>query len=86
MIQFKKRKKAKSIAMAFSGVILTAWGANAQTLQEAIKYTDNEQLLNGNPVVLYGKLNCNVNCDCKTLVIIMGLGLLFKESIACVDA
>ena len=43
MIQFKKRKKAKSIAMAFSGVILTAWGANAQTLQEAIKYTDNEQ-------------------------------------------
>ena len=50
------------------------------------KYTDKEKLLNGTPVVLYGKLNCNVNCDCKTLVIITGLGLLFNESIACVEA
>ena len=50
------------------------------------KNTDNEQLDNGADVVLYGKLNCNVNCDCKTLVIITGLGLLFNESIACVEA
>ena len=42
------------------------------------KYTDKAQLLFGTVVVLYGILNCRLNCDCETLVIIIGLGLLFN--------
>jgi tetratricopeptide (TPR) repeat protein len=43
MIKLKKTKMFQNISIAVSGILFTALSAQSQTIQEAIKFTDNEQ-------------------------------------------